>query len=116
MKSFLISLMLISSAHAAYNTDIECYRDKTTYSFQFTSPWKVAVSVTDGTTTFVPASRSVPFSEGRMVGMMNEISGEEELFLLPHAIFNPANLAVKLKTEVMLRGGFHFYLECLATR
>lgn len=124
MKFLALAFALISfNSRAAVNSVVECYRgldsNQLTYRFTFAAPRVVSawIKVTGPTGEVMEGpveSRSVLYSQGRLVGMMNEHSGDEELFLLPTAIFNPANLNQEMKVEVMLRGNAHFFTSCQA--
>lgn len=117
MKAFALLTLLSLNVYASSNSNVECTRsmnDETTmtYSFHFDAPRVVSVSIAHEDSVITPPSRSVLFSQGRLVGMQNELAGEEELFLLPHAVFDPSRLNEWMKVEVMLRGNYHFYVQC----
>ncbi len=119
MKLFLVGVLIFISVEAfsAVNPDVECTRTyekaEITYSFHFPTSRRVEINVlgvsSEGEIRFSPVGKSVPFSAGRMVGVMNEITAQEELFLIPHAVFDSLEV---VQTEVMLRDTRHFFVSC----
>jgi hypothetical protein len=81
------------------------------YHFAFSNPKKVTVAVMDSEKEIKPEGKSVPISTGRLVGLFNELTQQEELFMLPNELFH-SDPYQKLKVEVRFRDGSVVDSEC----
>lgn len=116
MKFLALFMVSFVSVTAMATEHYECSRllpdnNFLFYHFTFSTPKKVAVAVMDSEKEIKPVGNSVPITTGRMVGLYNELTGQEELFMLPNVLIR-AGAYKKFKVEVRFRDGSVVDSEC----
>ncbi len=118
MKYTLALLFSFSATAAAYNSEIRCESAGFSYAFKFAAPRVATVDLSvrgPNNEHFEKIEgKSVLFSEGRLVGFMNPVTHDEEMFQIPRQLFNPLNLNLEMKVIGETRSGVNLEISCKA--
>jgi hypothetical protein len=118
MKYTLALLISFSATAATYNSEIGCERAEFNYSFKFAAPRLVTVDLSVKGPNHEHfenmEGKSVLYSEGRLVGFVNPVTHDEEMFQMPRHLFNPLELNLEMKVTGQTRSGGNLELNCKA--